>query len=62
MDIYPEDIHIMRKEGGTKMKKKSYLVYPYIIMEFHIYSNPFILVVLFSFTQKIDGNTSIFYS
>ena len=37
------------------MKKKSFLVYPYIIWSAIFIVIPLILVVLFSFTQKIDG-------
>ena len=37
------------------MKKKSFLAYPYIIWSAIFIVIPFILVVLFSFTQKIDG-------
>ncbi len=37
------------------MKKKSFLAYPYIIWSAIFIVIPLILVVLFSFTQKIDG-------
>ena len=37
------------------MKKKSFLVYPYIIWSAIFIVIPLILVVLFSFTQEIDG-------
>ena len=37
------------------MKKKSFLAYPYVVWSAIFIVIPLILVVLFSFTQKIDG-------
>ena len=37
------------------MKKKSFLAYPYVIWSAIFIVIPLILVVLFSFTQEIDG-------
>ena len=37
------------------MKRKSFLAYPYVIWSAIFIVIPLILVVLFSFTQEIDG-------